>query len=294
MHNPIVGYVTSEFTVNRRHPVTGVLLPHWGIDIASGKGNAEVRAAYGGRVFRAGWGVFPHRSGNQVGIVNPDGEIQIYCHLSRISVKVGQQVKAGQVIGREGATGNVTGPHLHFECHYATSSAANGFARVRNPRLDFNAAGLKPGVGGKKVIATSGSKRRSGIVYTNRRNAPIYMGTGKRAKLDPEQPTAQNYKLARIGVKGKGGSWTQIMWKGKRRWIKTAHVSPKKTPVIMFTSRRNAEIYINRGANKKLDPLQPVAKGYALAVVKVAGSWTQVRWQGNNRWIPSSQLSHTR
>src|SRR5699024_2830877 len=46
------------------------------------------------------------------------------------------------------------------------------------------------------------ASKTKGIVYTNRRNAQIYKGTGKNAKLDPVQPVAQNYKLAKLGTKG--------------------------------------------------------------------------------------------
>ncbi|MFD9005298.1 M23 family metallopeptidase [Streptomyces sp. NPDC059582] len=53
--------------------------------------------------------------GNQVVIRHRDGYFSQYAHLSRINVRPGQKVVAGQRIGASGATGNVTGPHLHFE-----------------------------------------------------------------------------------------------------------------------------------------------------------------------------------
>src|SRR5699024_4238587 len=79
--------------------------------------------------------------------------------------------------------------------------------------------------------------KTKGNVYTNHRNDQIYKGTGKNAKLDPVQPVAQNYKLAKLGTKGKTGSWTIISWKGRKRYIPTAQVSTKKTPVIVRTNR---------------------------------------------------------
>lgn len=53
--------------------------------------------------------------GNQVLIRHGDGYFTQYAHLSRIDVRRGQRVTAGQRIGLSGASGNVTGPHLHFE-----------------------------------------------------------------------------------------------------------------------------------------------------------------------------------
>src|SRR5690625_1007649 len=80
---------------------------------------------------------------------------------------------------------------------------------------------LKTWIRSKTSSTTTASKPSSsatkskGIVYTNRRNAQIYKGTGKNAKLDPQQPVSQNYKLAKLGTKGKTGSWTKINWKGR-------------------------------------------------------------------------------
>jgi murein DD-endopeptidase MepM/ murein hydrolase activator NlpD len=53
--------------------------------------------------------------GNQVVVRHSDGYFTQYAHLSRIQVRKGQRVAAGQRLGLSGATGNVTGPHLHFE-----------------------------------------------------------------------------------------------------------------------------------------------------------------------------------
>ncbi len=53
--------------------------------------------------------------GNHIRIKHPDGTETLYAHLSKIGVKVGQKVSGGQNIGRVGATGKASGPHLHFE-----------------------------------------------------------------------------------------------------------------------------------------------------------------------------------
>ncbi|MET8899585.1 M23 family metallopeptidase [Streptomyces sp. NPDC048594] len=84
---------------------------HTGIDFHASSGTT-VHAVGVGTVVEAGWG---GAYGNQVVIKMHDGTYTQYGHLSSIGVSVGQSVGPGQQIGLSGATGNVTGPHLHFE-----------------------------------------------------------------------------------------------------------------------------------------------------------------------------------
>lgn len=158
MINPVVGRVSSEYSPNRKHPVTGRLLPHLGIDIAAPTGT-KVVAVFAGEVdaVRTGSyngdqrsGALAGRTGNGVVITNPDGESQYYGHLSKVSVRKGDKVTAGQKIGEVGATGVVTGPHLHLEMH-----DANG--NTRNPRVDFKHFGVTPGEGGAVDVKPVGS-----------------------------------------------------------------------------------------------------------------------------------------
>ncbi|MFI6234588.1 M23 family metallopeptidase [Micromonospora sp. NPDC050784] len=87
---------------------------HAGIDLALPSGT-PIRAAAAGTVTQAGDASDGY--GNSVFIDHGNGYLTHYAHQSRIAVTVGQAVKAGQVIGYEGATGDATGPHLHFEVH---------------------------------------------------------------------------------------------------------------------------------------------------------------------------------
>ncbi|MGW3953911.1 M23 family metallopeptidase [Streptomyces sp. NPDC004752] len=84
---------------------------HTGVDFVVPTGTA-LKAVGAGTVVSAGWG---GAYGNQVVVKLDDGHYAQYAHLSQLSVSAGQTVTPGQQVGLSGATGNVTGPHLHFE-----------------------------------------------------------------------------------------------------------------------------------------------------------------------------------
>ncbi|MFF0792236.1 transglycosylase family protein [Streptomyces spiralis] len=105
---PVRGPLGTGYRVAGSHWSKGY---HTGIDFEVPTGTS-VHAAAAGRVVDAGWG---GAYGYQVVIRHADGRYTQYGHLSAISVRAGQTVTAGQRMGRSGATGNVTGPHLHFE-----------------------------------------------------------------------------------------------------------------------------------------------------------------------------------
>jgi murein DD-endopeptidase MepM/ murein hydrolase activator NlpD len=103
--------VTSGFNPNRKHPVTGRVSPHNGTDFGVSTGT-PVMSAGDGKVIM----VRNHPYAGKYVVIEHDSVYKTrYLHLSRISVKNGQLVKRGQRIGLSGATGRVTGPHLHYE-----------------------------------------------------------------------------------------------------------------------------------------------------------------------------------
>jgi murein DD-endopeptidase MepM/ murein hydrolase activator NlpD len=95
----------------RTHPITGKLAFHEGLDLAPGRGAHVVASQEGEVVFagiRAGYG-------RLIILDHGNGLTSWYAHLDKILVKLKTKVKRGELIGKVGNTGRVTGPHLHFE-----------------------------------------------------------------------------------------------------------------------------------------------------------------------------------
>jgi peptidoglycan hydrolase-like protein with peptidoglycan-binding domain len=102
---PVAGGYTDSFGPRGNRFHTGIDYP--------GSRATRVVAAANGHVTYAGW--IPGGWGYLVTISHGNGVETMYAHLSRVTVHVGQRVRAGKHIGRIGASGNATGPHLHFE-----------------------------------------------------------------------------------------------------------------------------------------------------------------------------------
>jgi len=109
---PMEGFYSTKGFGLRMHPVLGIFRTHEGLDIindvgtpvyAAGNGIVEVGGQSGG-----GYGLMI--------VLNHGFDYQsLYAHLSQVLVKEGQRVKRGDLIGKSGRTGMVTGPHLHYE-----------------------------------------------------------------------------------------------------------------------------------------------------------------------------------
>ncbi|PZH14651.1 peptidase [Streptomyces sp. NTH33] len=128
---------TSSYTVTSSFGQAGAMWSsgyHTGLDFAAPTGTL-IKAVHSGTITEAGWaGSYGYRTI----LTLDDGTELWFCHQSSISVNVGQKVSTGDVIGRVGATGNVTGPHLHFEVH------PDGQAGGVDPMAWLRGKGLNP------------------------------------------------------------------------------------------------------------------------------------------------------
>jgi murein DD-endopeptidase MepM/ murein hydrolase activator NlpD len=110
---PTPGWLTSQFSRSRNHPLLHISRPHEGIDVAAPMG-APIIAPASGVVMRV---AYENGYGNTLEIDHGNGIVTRYAHCSRIDVKGGQRVTRGQTIAAVGSTGLATGPHLHYEIH---------------------------------------------------------------------------------------------------------------------------------------------------------------------------------
>ena len=107
---PVQGYTSSGFGY-RFHPIENVVKFHYGTDYAVNSGT-EIDAFADGTVTEVRW---DNGYGNYIRIAHADGWSTLYAHCSATNVTEGESVAAGQKIALAGATGEATGPHLHFE-----------------------------------------------------------------------------------------------------------------------------------------------------------------------------------
>lgn len=113
--------VTSKYGW-RIHPISKVRKFHGGIDLVLAH-KARIHAFTGGKVTHARMN---HQGfGNLVIVTEPNGYRHFYAHLHTILVRQGQQVSKGSTIGLQGATGNVTGSHLHYEVRNPQNKTVN-------------------------------------------------------------------------------------------------------------------------------------------------------------------------
>lgn len=143
-HMPIFGRVTSKFGPRRYRF-------HYGIDLALHVGDT-IHAAFKGKVRIIDYD--PGGYGNYVVIRHDNGLETVYAHLSKVDVRLDQNIKAGQHIALGGNTGRSTGPHLHFETRYLGNA--------------INPANLIDFQDGKVVASTYILTKRKNFYYQQR------------------------------------------------------------------------------------------------------------------------------
>lgn len=121
----------------RKAPVAGASTFHRGTDFV---GFSTIRAIAAGRVERVGTPSGWRGGGTQVWLRHADGSLSRYMHLRSYSVHLGQAVAEGEALGVMGATGNVSGVHLHLEIVPAGASAQVDAVRYIEARLAAPAA----------------------------------------------------------------------------------------------------------------------------------------------------------
>lgn len=211
MCSPVAGYVSQEFK--------GATV-HAGIDIATGGKASPVYAMFDGTIrnivrgrkrgqsARIGTVVAPGRSGDGARVYNPDGAAQVYIHVGVLrSLKNGDRVKRGQLIGHVNLSGITTGHHLHLEMWDKRGNPIN-------PRIAFNARGMTPGEKPAASAATAGT--------------PYYArqidGVRGAYQIKAEQQFLADRDHYDRVIDGKDGYYTQLAWQKylAPRWYKRA------------------------------------------------------------------------
>lgn len=240
--------------------------PHAGQDITNSTGT-HLYAARAGTVAAAGVSVLGGRSGNGIIISHGSGVHTYYGHLSSIGVKKGQTVRAGARIGLMGATGNVTGPHLHFEVHHGALN------RIVDPVPYLRARGVylgaaRNGAGWSSIAIGANDDRVRAIRFLLRR-------------VDSKVNTSGNGYDSTLGARVKA-------FQSAKGLVADGEVGPKTWPKLVPTLTKGAKGVAVQG-------LQALLNKHSAGLLLDAefGPLTDERvrtFQGGNRLVVDGQV----
>lgn len=179
--------ITSPFGY-RRSPISGRSDLHTGIDLSSASRHAPVLAASSGTVTRVE-NLGARSYGRWIEIDHGSGTTTRYAHLDAVKVVIGDQVATGQQIGVEGASGGVTGPHLHFEVR-RNGTAVDPVEAFTQYQLAFDGSPGSTTRQGSVVTAVSAQEVATFL--------PNPRGVDLSGSLSPEQ-IATATKIAEVG-----------------------------------------------------------------------------------------------
>ncbi|WP_189520678.1 peptidoglycan-binding protein [Streptomyces sindenensis] len=233
---------------------------HAGQDISNSTGTA-VHAAAAGTVVRRSWGGgLPGRTGNGLVIAHGGNQYTYYGHLSAYRVALNARVSAGQRIADMGATGNVTGPHLHFETHSGSLGATVNpvrFLAARGVDLAGGWSRIDPGASGATVVVIQHLMTRRG------------------------------YALVADGQYGSVSVAAVKRFQSSKGLVADGQVGPATWPALVYTLRQGAG-----GAHVRALQTALNKRGARLAVDGAFGSvtTTAVRaYQSSNRLVTDGE-----
>lgn len=256
MVSPVKGYVSSGYGLRGG-------IKHAGMDIATGGVAAPVYAAFSGVISSIVRGrkryqpasvgpvVAPGRSGDGLRVHNPDGEQQVYIHMSPLlDLQNGDRVVAGQLLGYVNLSGNTSGYHLHFECW-------NARRLTRNPLIDFRAFGIAPGSTPKKASTPAKPKPKPS---PSKPKEPTVGIRGRLKKMGLPQTRAGVAQWQRAHGLVADGDWGDVseryyQWvlslqRYLNNWRNVKRYYPNGIPVDGYrgSTTRRAESYARAGA----------------------------------------------
>ncbi|HEY6740199.1 MAG TPA: peptidoglycan-binding protein [Actinopolymorphaceae bacterium] len=186
---------------------------HAGQDVSNSTGTA-VYAAAAGTVVRRQWGGgLPGRTGNALVIAHGGNVYTYYGHLNAYRVALNASVRAGQRIADMGATGNVTGPHLHFETH------SGGLGSTVDPVTFMTARGVDLGGGWSRIDPGA---------------------NGVTVEVIQDLMTQRGYALVADGYFGPVSVDAVKRFQASKGLVADGQVGPATWPKLVYTLRRGA------------------------------------------------------